>query len=61
MDDLHVKLGGLESKKEELLPIKHLVIAACGTSLYAGMFGAAIMRYLNAFETVQVSISTFTL
>lgn len=54
LDDLHVKLGGLESKKEELLPIKHLVIAACGTSLYAGMFGAAIMRYLNAFETVQV-------
>ncbi|ELP88373.1 glucosamine--fructose-6-phosphate aminotransferase, putative [Entamoeba invadens IP1] len=49
-----VKLGGLESKVDELLPIKNLVISGCGTSLYASMFGAAVMRKLRAFTTVQV-------
>ncbi|KAH3768098.1 glutamine-fructose-6-phosphate transaminase [Pelomyxa schiedti] len=54
IDDMHVKLGGLESKSRDLLPIRHLVVAACGTSLFAGAFGASLMRYLSAFETVQV-------
>lgn len=52
--DLDVKLGGLERNKETLLGIKHLVIAACGTSLHAGMYGALGMRALKAFDTVQV-------
>lgn len=52
--DLDVKLGGLERNKETLLGIKHLVIAACGTSLHAGMYGALAMRALKAFDTVQV-------
>lgn len=49
-----VKLGGLEQNKEALLSIQHLVIAACGTSYHAGLYGALGMRALNAFETVQV-------
>ncbi len=52
--DLEMKLGGLERNKETLLGIKHLVIAACGTSLHAGMYGALGMRALKAFDTVQV-------
>lgn len=52
--DLDVKLGGLERNKEMLLGIKHLVIAACGTSYHAGLYGALGMRALDAFETVQV-------
>lgn len=52
--DLDIKLGGLERNKETLLDIKHLVIAACGTSLHAGMYGALGMRALKAFDTVQV-------
>lgn len=52
--DLEIKLGGLERNKETLLGIKHLVIAACGTSLHAGMYGALGMRALKAFDTVQV-------
>ena len=52
--DLDIKLGGLERNKETLLGIKHLVIAACGTSLHAGMYGALGMRALKAFDTVQV-------
>lgn len=53
-DDLNVKLGGLDAQEEALLSIKHLVIAACGTSYHAGLYGAQLMRDLHAFETVQV-------
>lgn len=49
-----VKLGGLEEHREELLGIEHLVIAACGTSFHAGMFGARLMRMMRAFKTVSV-------
>lgn len=47
------KLGGLQENREKLLSIKHLVIAACGTSLFAGMYGSLLMRSLDAFETVR--------
>lgn len=52
--DTEVKLGGLEIRKQELSHIKHLVIAACGTSYHAGLYAAQTMRALRAFETVQV-------
>ncbi len=49
-----VKLGGLERAEERLRGIRHLVIAACGTSYHAGLFGALAMRAMKAFDTVQV-------
>jgi glucosamine--fructose-6-phosphate aminotransferase (isomerizing) len=52
--EFDVKLGGLERNKETLLGIRHLVIAACGTSYHAGLYGALGMRALKAFDTVQV-------
>lgn len=39
---------------ESLLPVSHLVISACGTSYFAGLYGAKLMRSLKAFQTVQV-------
>ncbi len=48
------KLGGLETREEELMSIHHLVIAACGTSYHAGLYGALAMRAMHSFETVQV-------
>jgi glucosamine--fructose-6-phosphate aminotransferase (isomerizing) len=48
------KLGGLDSKKEVLKGIRHLVIAACGTSYFSGIAGAQIMRNLRSFDTIQV-------
>jgi glucosamine--fructose-6-phosphate aminotransferase (isomerizing) len=51
--DGKVKLGGLEANSERLLSIRHLLIAACGTSLFAGMYGAALFRSLRAFDTIQ--------
>lgn len=52
--DRSVKLGGLDRHERMLLGIRHLVIAACGTSYHAGLYGAHLMRQLGAFETVQV-------
>jgi glucosamine--fructose-6-phosphate aminotransferase (isomerizing) len=52
--DTEVKLGGLEIRKTELVGIKHLVIAACGTSYHAGLYAAQTMRSLKAFDTVQI-------
>jgi glucosamine--fructose-6-phosphate aminotransferase (isomerizing) len=49
-----VKLGGLDSSKEQLFGVRNLVIGACGTSLYAAEYGARLMRYLKSFDTVQV-------
>lgn len=53
-DDVSVKLGGLDREAERLLTINHLVIAACGTSYHAGLYGALAMRALRSFATVQV-------
>ena len=52
-NDGNVKLGGLQANADMLLSIKHLVVAACGTSLFAGMYGAALFRALRVFDTVQ--------
>ncbi len=53
-DQYSVKLGGLDVNESELLGIKHLIIAACGTSYHSGLYAAQIMRDLHAFETIQV-------
>jgi glucosamine--fructose-6-phosphate aminotransferase (isomerizing) len=52
--DVSVKLGGLDANLNLLLGIKHLIIAACGTSYFAGQYGAKMMRILRCFETVRV-------
>jgi glutamine---fructose-6-phosphate transaminase (isomerizing) len=49
-----VRLGGLQDNIEWLEKIEHLVIAGCGTSFYAGLYGATLMKQLKCFETVQV-------
>jgi glutamine---fructose-6-phosphate transaminase (isomerizing) len=49
-----VMLGGMEQHRETLVGVRHLVVCACGTSYYAGLFGARLMRALRAFHTVQV-------
>lgn len=54
VSDDHVYLGGLENEKERMLRVQHLLIAACGTSLYASKYGAKLMRSLQSFESVDV-------
>ena len=48
-----VKLGGLDSNREELLQIESLIIGACGTSLNAGNYGMHLLRELGCFRTIQ--------
>lgn len=54
LDKARVKLGGLEEHRETLLQVDHLLIAACGTSQHAGIFGARLMLMLRSFKTVRV-------
>ncbi len=49
-----VIIGGLESAKEDLMAIKHLVINAHGSSRIAAEFGRLIISQLGVFETIQV-------
>lgn len=49
-----VKLGGLEQYVDFLKAAKNLVIIACGTSYFASMFVANLMRKLEIFNSVQI-------
>jgi glucosamine--fructose-6-phosphate aminotransferase (isomerizing) len=49
-----VKLGGLDENRAALSQVQHLIIAACGTSYHAALYGAALLRWLSALDTVQV-------
>jgi glucosamine--fructose-6-phosphate aminotransferase (isomerizing) len=48
-----VKLGGLDHELEKLKRVDSLIIAACGTSLLAGLYGEAIMKELGCFKFVN--------
>ena len=54
MGDSDAKLGGLEANRERMLSVQNLVIAACGTSYFASLYGAKLMAYLSSFNTVNV-------
>ena len=49
-----IKLGGLEEHADLLKSAKNLLIIACGTSFFASMFVANLIRKLEIFNTVQV-------
>ncbi|CAN0463582.1 unnamed protein product, partial [Laminaria digitata] len=51
MSEDRVVLGGLDRAEARLSAVRHLVLCACGTSLYAGMYGAKLMRDLEALDT----------
>lgn len=53
LGDDSAKLGGLGANTDVISNIKHLLIAACGTSYFSGLLGAHYMRQLGSFETVQ--------
>jgi glucosamine--fructose-6-phosphate aminotransferase (isomerizing) len=53
-----VKLGGLDREKHTLSKIDSLIIAACGTSHYAGKYGEYLMRELGCFKYVESIIAS---
>ena len=54
LDGNRVVLGGLDKNRELLESVRNLLITGCGTSRYAGEFGAKIMRDLDCLDTVTV-------
>ncbi len=48
-----VKLGGLEYHAERLKTINNIVLLGCGTSYYAGLYGAYFFKWLCGFNVVQ--------
>lgn len=53
-----VKLGGLDKDAEKLMDIEHLLIAACGTSYNASLYGQNLMRKMGCFSSVEVKIAS---
>jgi glucosamine--fructose-6-phosphate aminotransferase (isomerizing) len=52
--NVSVKLGGLDSHKNQLLDINHVILLGCGTSYNAGLWSLDIFKNLNIFETVSI-------
>lgn len=60
-DDYQVRLGGLETNRDSLLVIKHLLIIAMGTSYHAALMGSKIFKLLKSVDAVTVlDASEFT-
>ncbi len=53
-DNYNIKLGGINSHREELLKINNLLIIASGTSYIAGLLGIKYFRSLKCFNTVNI-------
>ncbi len=53
LNDSQVKLGGLDSKREELLKCNHLILLGCGTSLNAAQIGTKIIKSFKSLTTVM--------
>jgi len=54
LGEVEVKLGGLESHKEALLDIDHLILLGCGTSFHAGLWSLDLFKSMDLFDTVSI-------
>lgn len=48
-----ILLGGLDGDYARLSKIRHMTLAACGTSLYASRYGERLMKQLESFDSVH--------
>jgi glucosamine--fructose-6-phosphate aminotransferase (isomerizing) len=53
-NNFEVKLGGLEQCTDNLKNINNIIILGCGTSYFAGLYGAHFFKKICKFDTVQV-------
>lgn len=53
-----VKLGGMDKDEKQLMNVENLLIAACGTSYYASLYGSLLMRDFGCFNMVEVKIAS---
>jgi glucosamine--fructose-6-phosphate aminotransferase (isomerizing) len=62
LDDSKVKLGGLNSKTDELLSCNHIIFLGCGTSLNAAQIGCKMLKSFKCIDTVHcIDASEFVL
>jgi glucosamine--fructose-6-phosphate aminotransferase (isomerizing) len=52
--DAEVKLGGLETHREALLALDHLIVLGCGTSYHAGLWSLDLFKTMDLFDTVSI-------
>lgn len=61
-NEYEVRLGGLESKENDLLEIENLILMGCGTSLNAAKYGIYFFKQLQLFKSIEtIDASEFTL
>jgi len=51
---ISVILGGLDTNKEQLMQINHIILLGCGTSYNAGLWSMDIFKSLEIFDTVSI-------
>ena len=49
-----IVLGGLQSNKEHLLNLDHMIILGCGTSYHSGIICMRMLKQLKLFTCVQI-------
>ncbi len=49
-----VKLGGLDTKRDDILKSENIILLGCGTSYHAGLLVTALYKSLGIFNTVQI-------
>lgn len=54
LDKSHVKLGGCDNFKEELIDIENIILLGCGTSFHSCMYGKEFMKKLCVFNSIHV-------
>jgi glucosamine--fructose-6-phosphate aminotransferase (isomerizing) len=54
LTDSTVRLGGLDSNKENLLSTNHIILLGCGTSFHSGLWVLDIFKSLEIFDTVSI-------
>lgn len=53
-------LGGLDANYDKVSKIRHMIISACGSSLYAAQYGTKLMKMLGSFDAVYAIDATDT-
>lgn len=54
LTDSTVRLGGLDSNKDNLLGADHMILLGCGTSFHSGLWVLDIFKGLDIFDTVSI-------
>jgi glucosamine--fructose-6-phosphate aminotransferase (isomerizing) len=49
-----VKLGGLDSCRDQLMELNHLILLGCGTSFHSGLWSLDLFKSLGIMDTITI-------